>query len=182
MTEGRGAPPDLWMGQRPEGSQAPRVCLGTPARGGLLAPLDPRARRVTVRTVCQGHPAAQGTQGTGARGDCPGSRAGRETAGRQASWERRARRGTVARRVLRARRVKWEPQDGRDHRAERELRDQPDHGARRVIQERPASPASRQPAWPVPEERRVTEASQDQKGLLAPRAMWEREVPVVTLV
>lgn len=133
---------------------------------------------MTAKKVSQGRLAAPGTQETGALGDRQESRAGRETVGHQASWERSARRGTAACQAPKARRARREPQGAQGHQAERELQDRLAPGARRAIQDHPAS---RLPVCPVLEERRVTEASQDQKDLLAPRAMQEIKVPVVPL-
>lgn len=171
MIEGRGVPPDWLMGQCLKGSQAPRVHLGSPAHGDLLVLLAPRVRRVMVRRDSQGHLAAQGTLETGVHGDLQASKAGRESVGHQASWERQARRETAVHLAPRVRRARQELQDGQGHRAEREYRDPPGHGARRVMWERPVNLASRLPVWPLSEERRVTEDFQDQRGLLAPRAM-----------
>lgn len=130
-----------------------------------------------AQKVFQDHPAAPGTQETGVLGGHQGSRAGRETVGHRASWERRARRETVVCQAHRVRRVRWEPQGTRGHRAERELQDQVAPGGRRVTQDHLADQL---PAWLVLE-RRVTEVSQDQKDLLAPRVTQEIKVPVVPL-
>ncbi|KAJ7406919.1 hypothetical protein WISP_130785 [Willisornis vidua] len=86
----------------------------------------------------------------------PGTQETGETVGHQASWETQERRETVVSQVLRVRRVRQEPQGAQGRRAER------------VIQDHLAS--------------QVTEDSQDQKDLLAPRVMQEIKVPVVKWV